>query len=120
MYSTIAQVTGAVINIVLDPIMIYGLLGCEALGVRGAAYATVIGQTATAICALALHLIANREIKNGIRYMKPSGTIIKGIYAIGFAAIISQAPILHFREFFKHWTADLNRLSYRFADSSFL
>lgn len=64
MYSTIAQVTGAVINIVLDPIMIYGLLGCEALGVRGAAYATVIGQTATAICALALHLIANREIKS--------------------------------------------------------
>lgn len=91
MYSTIAQVTGAVINIVLDPIMIYGLLGCEALGVRGAAYATVIGQIASAICALALHLIANREIKNGIRYMKPSGAIIKGIYSIGFAAIISQA-----------------------------
>lgn len=91
MYSTIAQITGAVINIVLDPIMIYGLFGCEALGVRGAAYATVIGQIASAICALALHLIANREIKNGIRYMKPSGAIIKGIYSIGFAAIIAQA-----------------------------
>lgn len=100
--------------------MIFLMFGCEALGVRGAAYATVIGQIASAICALAMHLIANREIKNGIRYMKPSGAIIKGIYSIGFAAIIAQAPILHFREFFRLWTADLNRLSYRFADSSLL
>ncbi len=61
MYSTIAQITGAVINIILDPIMIYGWLGCPELGVKGAAYATVIGQ------------------------------IVRGIYSIGFAAIIAQA-----------------------------
>lgn len=91
MYSTIAQVVGAVVNIVLDPIMIYGLLGCPQLGVRGAAYATVIGQIVSAICGLVLHLTANREIKNGLRYMKPSARIIKGIYSIGFAAIIAQA-----------------------------
>lgn len=91
MYSTIAQITGAVINIILDPIMIYGWLGCPELGVRGAAYATVIGQIASALCGLLLHLKADEEIKNGISYMKPSGKMIKGIYAIGFAAIIAQA-----------------------------
>lgn len=91
MYSTIAQVSGAVINIVLDPIMIYGLLGCPEFGVKGAAYATVIGQIASAVVSLILHLKANKEIKNGISYMKPSGEIIRGIYAIGFPAIIAQA-----------------------------
>ena len=91
MYSTIAQITGAVINVILDPIMIYGLLGCPEFGVKGAAYATVIGQIASALVGLFLHLKANKEIKNGFSYMKPSGRIIKGIYSIGFAAIIAQA-----------------------------
>lgn len=91
MYSTIAQITGAVINIVLDPILIYGWFGCPEFGVKGAAYATVLGQIASALCGLALHLKANKEIKNSIHYMKPSGEIIKRIYSIGFAAIIAQA-----------------------------
>lgn len=91
MYSTIAQIIGAVINIVLDPIMIYGWLGCPKLGVKGAAYATVIGQIASALCGLLLHLRENKEIQNSFSYMKPSGKIIKEIYAIGFAAIIAQA-----------------------------
>lgn len=91
MYSTIAQIVGAVINIILDPIMIYGWFGCPELGVRGAAYATVIGQIASAVCGLVFHLMANKEIKNGLSYMKPSAKIIKGIYAIGVAAIIAQA-----------------------------
>lgn len=91
MYSTIAQITGAVINIVLDPIMIYGWLGCPEFGVKGAAYATVIGQIASALCGLVLHLKTNKEIKNGLSYMKPCGRIIKRIYSIGFAAIIAQA-----------------------------
>lgn len=91
MYSTIAQIVGAVVNIVLDPILIYGWLGLPQMGVKGAAYATIIGQIASALCALVLHLTVNKEIKNGIRYMKPSAAIIKGIYSIGFAAIIAQA-----------------------------
>lgn len=91
MYSTIAQITGAVINVILDPIMIYGLFGCPELGVKGAAYATVIGQIASALIGLFLHLKTNKEIKNSISNMKPSGWIIKGIYSIGFAAIIAQA-----------------------------
>lgn len=91
MYSTIAQITGAVINIILDPIMIYGWLGCPEFGVKGAAYATVIGQIASALCGLIFHLKANKESKNNLSYLKPSGKIIKGIYSIGFAAIIAQA-----------------------------
>lgn len=91
MYSTIAQITGAITNIVLDPVMIYGWLGCPEFGVKGAAYATVIGQISSALCGLALHLKTNKEIKNGLLYMKPSGKIVKGIYSIGFAAILAQA-----------------------------
>lgn len=91
MYSTIAQITGAVVNIILDPIMIYGLLGCPEMGVKGAAYATVIGQIASALTGLVFHFKTNKEIKNSLAYIKPSGRIIKDIYSIGFAAIISQA-----------------------------
>ena len=71
--------------------MIYGWLGCPEFGVKGAAYATVIGQITSALCGMILHLKANKEIKNGFSYIKPSGRIIKGIYSIGFAAIIAQA-----------------------------
>lgn len=90
-FSTIAQVAGAVTNIVLDPIMIYGLLGCPELGVQGAAYATVIGQIVSFVVAFIFHLKFNKEITNGVRYLKPSLRIIKEIYSIGLPAIIAQA-----------------------------
>lgn len=91
MYSTIAQITGAVVNIILDPIMIYGWFGCPQMGVKGAAYATIIGQIASAAAGLFFHLKANKELKNNFSYMKPEKEIIAGIYSIGFAAIIAQA-----------------------------
>ncbi|MGN0408523.1 MAG: MATE family efflux transporter [Bacteroides sp.] len=90
-YSTIAQVTGAVVNMVLDPVMIYGFFGLPALGVRGAAYATVAGQIASMLLALFFHIRFNTDVKNNISYMKPSGVVIKSIYAIGVPAIIAQA-----------------------------
>lgn len=90
-YSTAAQIAGAVVNMVLDPVLIYGWLGLPALGVSGAAYATVIGQFVSLLLAAIFHFNKNTEIKNGLTYMKPSLQLIKEIYAIGLPAIIAQA-----------------------------
>lgn len=91
MYSTVAQIAGAVINIVLDPIMIYGLLGFPEMGVKGAALATVIGQCASWFLALLFHFKVNKSISKRLSYLKPSAKIIKGIYSVGLPAIIAQA-----------------------------
>lgn len=90
-YSTIAQVVGAIVNIILDPILIYGLLGLPKMGVTGAAYATVIGQICSDGLALYFHITKNKDVKNGIKFLKPSSKIIKDIYSIGLPAIIAQA-----------------------------
>ncbi len=89
--STIAQITGAITNIILDPIMIYGWFGVPEMGIEGAAWATVIGQVAAALMGFFFHLKYNREISNKIKYLKPYLSIIKQIYSIGFPAIIAQA-----------------------------
>ena len=91
LYSTIGQVVGAVINIILDPIMIYGIGPVPEMGVEGAAYATVIGQVASAGLLLVFHVKRNKEFGHGVKYMKPDAGIIKAIYAIGLPAIIAQA-----------------------------
>ena len=90
-HSTVAQISGAVINIILDPVMIYGLLGCPAMGVAGAAYATVIGQIASFLIALLFHFKSNKSVDKDLKYIKPRAKIIKQIYAIGLPAIIAQA-----------------------------
>lgn len=90
-FSTVAQVLGAVTNIVLDPILIFGLIGFPELGVKGAAYATVIGQIVSFVAAFIFHIKYNKEIKNNIKYIKPSLKTILEIYAIGLPAIIAQA-----------------------------
>ena len=87
LYSTIGQVTGAVINMVLDPILIYGFK----LGVQGAAYATVIGQILSALLLVVFHIQLNKEFDHGLTYAKPNKRIIKEIYSIGLPAIIAQA-----------------------------
>ena len=91
LYSTIAQIVGALTNIVLDPIMIYGIGFMPKLGIAGAAYATVIGQFVAAILGYIFHKKLNREFKHGIRFMRPDLQIIRGIYSIGLPAIIAQA-----------------------------
>lgn len=91
LYSTIAQVAGAVTNIVLDPVMIYGLLGVPEMGIVGAALATVIGQVVSCVLAMIFHFRLIKEIDNGWKYIKPSGTVIGKIYSIGLPAIIAQA-----------------------------
>ena len=91
LYSTIGQVVGAVVNIFLDPIMIYGIGPVPEMGVKGAAYATVIGQVASAILLFVFHMKQNKEFEHGVKYMKPDGRIIKEIYSIGLPAMIAQA-----------------------------
>lgn len=91
LYSTIAQISGAVVNIVLDPVLIYGLFGLPEMGVTGAAWATIIGQIVSFAAAYFFHLKKNTAVKNGFCYMKPSVPIIRTIYSIGLPAIISQA-----------------------------
>lgn len=91
LYSTIGQIVGAVINIILDPIMIYGLGPVPEMGVEGAAYATVIGQIVSAVVLLMFHLKLNKEFEHGGKYIKPSGEIIRKIYSIGLPVIIAQA-----------------------------
>lgn len=87
LYSTIGQVTGAVINMILDPVLIYGFN----LGVQGAAYATVIGQILSALLLVVFHMRLNKEFNQGLTYTKPNKRIIKEIYSIGLPAIIAQA-----------------------------
>lgn len=90
-FSTIAQVAGAVMNMILDPILIYGYFGFPEYGVKGAAYATVIGQIVSFVLALSFPLKFNKEISNHIKYLKPSAWTIKRIYSIGLPAIVAQA-----------------------------
>ena len=91
LYSTIGQVVGAVVNIILDPIMIYGIGPVPEMGVKGAAYATVIGQAASAVLLFIFHMKLNKEFRHDVKYMKPDAKIIKEIYSIGLPAIIAQA-----------------------------
>lgn len=90
-YSMITQLTGALINIILDPIMIFGLFGMPKLGVAGAAYATVIGQIVAGILAIILNIKKNPDIHISFKGMIPDKLLIKRIYAIGVPSIIMQA-----------------------------
>lgn len=86
MFSTIAQISGAVANIVLDYVFIFPLN----MGVAGAAWATIIGQFISLFIAMGLHYGFNKEISGNLRYIKPKWSIIKGIYEIGISAALMQ------------------------------
>ena len=91
-YSMISQVTGAVINIILDPIMIFGLLGCPKLGIAGAAIATICGQTVAAAIGLTMNLKKNKEIHLSIRrILRPSWFAAKRIFAVGFPSMLMMS-----------------------------
>lgn len=84
--STISQISGAVVNIVLDYIFIFPLN----MGVAGAAWATVIGQFASLLIAMIFHYTLNKEISSKLSYIKPNIKLIKEIYNIGVSAAIMQ------------------------------
>ena len=87
--SMITQATGAIINIVLDPILIFGWFGLPAMGLAGAALATVIGQWIAACLAMGLNLKHNKELKDlKRRHAKPDSQVIRSILSIGVPSII--------------------------------
>lgn len=91
LFSMTSQLCGALTNIILDPIMIFGLLGCPAMGVIGAAVATVIGQCVAAVVAFTCNHKFNTEIKIHFQGFRPDIKIIGTIYAIGVPSIIMQS-----------------------------
>ena len=90
-YSMMSQITGAIINIVLDPIMIFGLFGFPRLEVTGAALATVTGQIASVLLGLYFNIKFNKEININMKGFRPHLETIRNIYIVGFPAIVMQA-----------------------------
>ena len=85
------QGIGAIVNLILDPILIFGLLGFPRMEVAGAAIATVVGQIVAGTTALILNIKSNPEIKLSVKGFKPDGAIIGHIYSIGVPSIIMQS-----------------------------
>lgn len=90
-YSMLTQLAGAIVNIILDPIMIFGLFGFPKMGVAGAALATVIGQIIAAMMGLFLNFKVNTEIHISLIKYKPSWQVIKNIYSVGIPSIIMSS-----------------------------
>ena len=90
-YAMVAQLIGALINIILDPILIFGLLGFPRMEIAGAALATVIGQIAAGIAAFIFNRTFNHELQLSFKGFRPSSSIIRQIYAVGIPSIIMQS-----------------------------
>ena len=87
-YSMITQAVGAVVNIALDPVLIFGLCGLPAMGVTGAAVATVLSQCVSFVLGIVFNVCCNREISLSYRGFRPDGHIIGRIYAVGVPSIL--------------------------------
>ena len=87
-YTMFTQGLGAIINIILDPIFIFGYFGVPAMGARGAAIATVIGQIVSLALAVVLNQLFNKDIRLKLHKFRPSGNIIANIYSIGLPSVI--------------------------------
>lgn len=90
-YNMIMQLVGAVVNIILDPILIFGLLGFPKMGVAGAAIATVIGQIVAMLLGIYFNATKNHEVSISFKGFKPNKNIIKEIYKVGLPSIIMQS-----------------------------
>ena len=90
-YAMITQGVGAIINLIMDPILIFGYFGMPEMGVAGAAAATVLGQIAAAVLAIVFNVKVNREIHLSFRGFRPDKKLIAGIYRVGIPSIIMQS-----------------------------
>lgn len=92
-YTMITQGIGAIINIILDPIFIFGYFGVPKMGIKGAAYATVFGQFIAFVLALFFNLKYNKEINLSFKGFKPEWRIIKRIYSVGIPSVVMTAIV---------------------------
>ena len=90
-FAMTTQLIGAVTNIVLDPVFIFGLFGVPRLEAAGAAVATVIGQFVGAAAALTLHFLYNKDVHISLRGFRPNGRTIRRIYQVGIPSIAMNA-----------------------------
>ena len=90
-YTMITQATGAIVNIILDPLFIFGVGFLPRMEVLGAAFASVVGQVAAALLALFFNLRFNKELRFSLRMMKPDGKMIARIYKVGLPSIVMQS-----------------------------
>lgn len=90
-YSMVIQLSGAIINIILDPILIFGLCGLPEMKVAGAALATVIGQIVAAIIGIILNAKKNPEVRLKFKGFRPDFKVIGRIYSVGLPSIVMQA-----------------------------
>ena len=90
-YTMITQSTGAIINIIFDPILIFGLFGFPKMGIVGAAVATIFGQTVAMFMALYFNVVKNHEVRISIKKFAVDFKTIVNIYEIGFPSIVMQS-----------------------------
>ena len=92
-YTLFTQGTGALLNIILDPVFIFGYepLGIAPMGITGAAVATVIGQWVAAILAVIFNFTKNPDVQLRLKYLRPHGPTVKKILTIGVPSIIMMA-----------------------------
>ena len=89
--SMIVQLSGAIVNIIFDPILIFGFFGFPVMGVKGAAIATVIGQCVAATVGILLNIIFNKEIKLKFKNFAPKFDVLGEMLAIGVPSVFMQA-----------------------------
>ncbi len=92
-YTMIAQGAGAITNIILDPILIFGYFGIPKMGTAGAAIATIIGQIVAAVLAITFNFKINKEISISAEGFSPNLEIIKNIYSVGIPSIAMMSII---------------------------
>ena len=89
--SMVTQLTGAVVNILLDPVFIFGMFGLPAMGVAGAAIATILGQISSMTLGIILNQTRNKELRISFRGFHPNGDLLRSILSVGFPSIIMQS-----------------------------